>query len=139
MLATLSRAVHPAMCMAGILMFLSLTACGGGLGSSSDDDDDSITINSIVQSSETVNCKSAAYAVASLSYDGSVNSSNISYSWTQTGGTSVTLVGTTSSTVYFTAPSSAGTVVLKLTVSANSVSASKAVSFTITGSSCTSS
>jgi hypothetical protein len=132
-----TRRFSPACRLLPALLALWLTACGGGLGSDSDDDE--ITIDSIVQSSQTVNCTSAAYATASVSYEGDIEESDLSYAWTQTGGTSVTLVGTTNSTVYFTAPSSAGTVVLKLTVSGNDVSTSSSVSFTISGNSCTSS
>lgn len=118
------------------LAMLGLAACGGGLAT---EDEDSVSIDSIVQSSQTVNCTSAAYATASVSYSGDVSSSDLTYAWTQTGGTSVTLVGSSGSTVYFTAPVSAGTVVLKLTLSANDVSTSSTVSFTIAGNSCVSS
>lgn len=118
-------------------LVLWVSACGGGLGS--DSDDDSISIDSIVQSSQTVNCTSAAYATASVSYEGDIEASDVAYAWSQTSGTSVTLVGSSSATVYFAAPSSAGTVVLKLKVSANDVSASKLVTFTISGNSCVSS
>lgn len=121
----------------GALILVGLAACGGGLGS--EDDDDSISIDSVVQSSQTVNCKSAAYATATIGYAGEISSGDLTYSWTQTAGTSVALVGTTGNTVYFTAPSSAGTVVLKLTVSARNVSDSASVSFTIAGNTCTSS
>ncbi len=118
------------------IVLTGLAACGGGL---STEDEDSVTIDSIVQSSQTVNCTSAAYATASVSYSGDISSGDITYAWTQTGGTSVTLVGSSGSTVYFTAPTSAGTVVLKLTVSASDVSTSSSVSFAIAGNSCVSS
>ncbi len=125
------RIMLPGLALAG------LAACGGGLGT--EEDEDSVSIDSIVQSSQTVNCTSAAYATATVSYGGDVSSSDLTYAWTQTGGTSVTLVGSSGSTVYFTAPTSAGTVVLKLTLSANDVSTSSTVSFTISGNSCVSS
>ncbi|NSL55380.1 PKD domain-containing protein [Uliginosibacterium aquaticum] len=115
----------------GVLALLSLAACGGGTTS-----DDELSISGITQSATTVDCGAAAYATASVSYDGDVTASDIDYSWVQSSGTSVSLSSSDTSKVYFTAPSSAGTVVLKLTVSTDSLSDSESVSFTVSGSSC---
>lgn len=108
-----------------------LTACGGGLGTSSDDD--ALSIDSLTWSPSAPTSGVPVSAVATVSYSGTIVSSDISYAWTQTSGPSVTLVNTTAATVYFTAPtvSSSSEIVLTLTVSANDVSASKSVTITV--------
>lgn len=108
-----------------------LAACGGGLGS-----DDEIGIDGISVSSSSVDCNVAAYATASVSYSGEIEASDVTYSWSQTSGTSVTLSGASAAKVYFTAPASAGTVVLALTVSAAGLSDTASVSFSVSGASC---
>ncbi len=107
-----------------------LTACGGGLGTSSDD---ALSIDSLTWSPSAPTSGVPVSAVATVSYSGTIASSDISYAWTQTSGPSVTLVNSTAATVYFTAPtvSSSSEIVLTLTVSANDVSASKSVTITV--------
>lgn len=108
-----------------VASLLVLSACGGGDTSSSD----SLSIDTLTYSPSAPSSGDPVSAVATVSYTGTVTASDISYAWTQTSGPSLSLVSSTASTVYFTAPTvSASTeVVLKLTVSANSVSTSKSV------------
>ncbi|MDP5240257.1 hypothetical protein Q9Q94_12010 [Uliginosibacterium sp. 31-16] len=107
-----------------------LTACGGGLGSTSDDE---LSIDTLTWSPSAPTSGVPVSAVATVSYSGTITSSDISYAWTQTSGPSVTLVNSTAATVYFTAPtvSTSSEIVLTLTVSANDVSALKSVTITV--------
>ena len=114
-----------------LLVFtLFLSACGGG----SEADADSVTINSITYSPSAPQSGNPVSVTADVSaYIGSSSGGTVTYLWTQTSGPAVSLSGTTSSTVYFTAPtvSASTNVVLALTTTLNAVSASKSVTITI--------
>lgn len=108
----------------------ALSACGGGSGTSSSD---GLSIDALTYSPSIPGSGDPVSAVATVSYTGTVTSSGITYAWTQTSGPSVSLTGSSAATVYFTAPTvtSSTEVVLKLTISANSVSAAKSVTITV--------
>lgn len=115
----------------GIMVFsASLMACGGG---SSSDTTDGISISSITYTPSAPTSGTPVAATASVSVSGSLTTGALSYVWTQTSGPAVTLSGTTAATVYFTAPTVTANsdIVLNLTVSEGSYSASKSVSITI--------
>ena len=115
-----------------LLVFtLFLSACGGG---SSTAEADSVTINSITYSPSAPQSGNPVSVTADVSaYIGSSSGGTVTYLWTQNSGPAVSLSGTTSSTVYFTAPtvSASTNVVLALTTTLNAVSASKSVTITI--------
>lgn len=108
-----------------------LASCGGSpLESTSTT---SLSVDSITYSPSAPKSGNPVSVASSISAGSSISSSDISYVWTQTSGPSATLTGVTSSTVYFTAPTvSVNTeMVLTLTVSAGTVSASKSVAITV--------
>lgn len=110
---------------------LALASCGGSpLDTTSTT---SLSIDSMTYSPSAPKSGNPVSVASTVSAGSSISSSDISYVWTQTSGPAATLTGVTASTVYFTAPtvSVETEMVLTLTVSAGTVSASKNVSITI--------
>ncbi len=103
-----------------------LTACGGGSSSSS-----SLTIDSLTYSPSAPTSGVPVSVVSTVTASSDITS--VTYAWSQTSGPSVSLSGASAATVYFTAPTVTvdSTVVLTLTVSSGSVSASQSVSIPI--------
>jgi hypothetical protein len=114
-----------------LVLALVVASCGGG----SADYADSVSIDSLTYSPSAPQSGSpvSATGAVTVALGSSSTSGSVSYLWTQTSGPAVTLSGTTSSTVYFTAPTvtTSTAVVLNLTVTLNSVTASQNVTVTI--------